>query len=103
MRRPRRNRTIAAIRDLTQETQVSTNDFVFPLFLLEGRNKKSEVASMPGIFRLSVDLMLKEIEDCLQLGIQGFDIFPVVDEQYKDKTGTSSYDPDFSIVDECYP
>ncbi|WP_420576794.1 porphobilinogen synthase [Ekhidna sp.] len=95
MRRPRRNRASAAIRDLAQETTLTTNDFIFPLFLLEGNKKKSEVESMPGIFRLSEDLILKEIEACLKMGIKGFDIFPVVDEKYKDKTATKSYDPNF--------
>lgn len=95
MRRPRRNRASAAIRDLAQETQLSTNDFIYPLFLLEGSNKKTEVESMPGIFRLSEDLMLKEIESCLKLGIKGFDVFPVVEEKYKDKMATKSHDPDF--------
>lgn len=94
-RRPRRNRASKAIRDLTQETHLSTDDFVLPLFLLEGVNQKSEVDSMPGIFRLSEDLMLKEIEACLKLGIQAFDIFPVVDEKYKDKMATKSHDPAF--------
>ena len=50
---------------------------------------------MPGIFRLSEDLMLKEIEACLKLGIKGFDVFPVVDEKYKDKEATKSYDESF--------
>ena len=50
---------------------------------------------MPGIFRLSVDLMLKEIEECLKLGIRVFDVFPAVEDQWKDKTATKSYDPDF--------
>lgn len=95
MRRPRRNRSSQAIRDLAQETALSTNDFIFPIFLLEGENKKSEVESMPGIFRLSEDLILKEIEACLKLGIKGFDIFPVVEESYKDKHASKSYDPDF--------
>lgn len=95
MRRPRRNRASAAIRDLAQETTLTNNDFIFPLFLLEGRSKKSEVNSMPGIFRLSEDLMLKEIEECLKLGIKGFDIFPVVEEHYKDKMATKGHDPDF--------
>ncbi|MEQ9402487.1 MAG: porphobilinogen synthase [Cyclobacteriaceae bacterium] len=95
MRRPRRNRVSAAIRDLVQETSLSANDFVFPLFLLEGQKKHSEVESMPGIFRLTEDLILKEIEQCLKLGIKGFDIFPVVDDAHKDKLATKSYDPDF--------
>lgn len=95
MRRPRRNRASEAIRDLVQETTLTTNDFIFPLFLLEGTSKKSEVESMPGIFRLSEDLMLKEIETCLKMGIKAFDVFPVVDEKYKDKLATYSYDPNF--------
>ena len=95
VRRPRRNRATAALRDLVQETHLTPHDFIFPLFLLEGKNKQSEVSSMPGIFRLSEDLMLKEIETCLQLGIRGFDIFPVVDEKHKDKMATKSHDPKF--------
>lgn len=94
-RRPRRNRQSAAIHDLVQETQVTTNDLIFPLFLLEGQGKKSEVASLPGIYRHSLDLMLPLIEKCLNAGIKGFDIFPVVEEKHKDKTASKSYDPDF--------
>lgn len=88
--RPRRNRKSAAIRHLVQENQVTVNDLIFPLFLIEGKNKKSEVASMPGIFRLSTDLMLKEIEECLKLGISTFDIFPSLSDKLKDKRATES-------------
>ncbi len=94
-RRPRRNRQSAAIRDLVQETRLSANDFILPLFLFEGTNQKSEVDSMPGIFRLSEELMLREIEECLKLGIKGFDVFPVVSEKHKDKLATKSHDPNF--------
>lgn len=94
-RRPRRNRSSQAIRDLSQETFVTGNDLIFPLFLLEGTNQKSEVSSMPGIYRLSLDLMLPEIEECLKLGIKGFDIFPVVEEVHKDKMATKSYKESF--------
>lgn len=94
-RRPRRNRKSAAIRSMVEETQVNKSDLIFPLFLLDGTNKKVEVASMPGIFRLSTDLMLKEIEECMKLGIQAFDVFPAVEDQYKDKTATRSYDQNF--------
>jgi len=88
--RPRRNRKSEAIRSLVQENHVSVNDFIFPLFLIDGKNKKSEVKSMPGIFRLSPDLMLKEIEQCLKLGIKAFDVFPSLTDKYKDKTATES-------------
>src|SRR5688572_6667829 len=94
-RRPRRNRKSEAIRNMVEETKVSTHDLIFPLFLLDGTNKKVEVASMPGIFRFSLDLMLKEVEECMKLGVHAFDIFPAVEDQYKDKTATKSYDSDF--------
>lgn len=94
-RRPRRNRKSEAIRAMVEETRVTTDDLIFPLFLLDGKNQKIEVGSMPGIFRFSTDLMLKEVEECMKLGIRAFDIFPAVEDQYKDKTATKSYDPNF--------
>ncbi|HEY9008548.1 MAG TPA: porphobilinogen synthase [Ohtaekwangia sp.] len=94
-RRPRRNRKSAAIRAMVEETRVTTDDLIFPLFLIDGKNQKTEVNSMPGIFRLSADLMLKEIEECMKLGIRAFDIFPAVEDQYKDKIATRSYDSNF--------
>jgi porphobilinogen synthase len=95
IRRPRRNRKSEAIRAMVEETKVTTDDLIFPLFLVDGTNKQIEVASMPGIFRLSTDLMLKEIEACLRLGIRAFDVFPAVEDQHKDKTATKSYDQNF--------
>jgi len=80
---------------MVEETRVTTDDLIFPLFLIDGKNQKSEVASMPGIFRLSSDLMLKEIEACLKLGIRAFDVFPAVEDQYKDAIASRSYDANF--------
>lgn len=88
--RPRRNRKSEAIRGLVRETRLSVSELIFPLFLIDGQNKQTEVSSMPGIFRLSSDLMLREIEACLKLGISTFDIFPNLDEQLKDKTASES-------------
>lgn len=88
--RPRRNRKSEVIRNLIQENHVTVNDFIFPLFLIDGKNNKSEVKSMPGIFRLSPDLMLKEIESCMKLGIMTFDVFPSLTDKFKDKTATES-------------
>lgn len=88
--RPRRNRKSETIRNMVQENHVSVNDFIFPLFLVEGKNTKSEVASMPGIYRLSPDLLLKEIESCMKLGINSFDVFPSLADKYKDKKATES-------------
>ena len=94
-RRPRRNRKSQVIRDMVEETRVGTNDLILPIFLIDGKNKKTEVGSMPGIFRLTTDLVLKEVEECMNLGIRAFDIFPAVEDQFKDKKATRSYDPDF--------
>src|SRR5690606_5706812 len=95
LRRPRRNRKSQVIRDMVEETHVTVKDLIFPLFLIDGVNRKSEVASMPGIFRLSADLMLREVEECLNLGIRAFDIFPAVEDSYKDSYATKSYDSEF--------
>ena len=89
--RPRRNRKNAAIRSLVQENSVTLNDLIFPLFLIEGKNQKTEVNSMPGIFRYSSDLLLKEIESCLNLGLTTFDNFPALKEQLKDKQATEAF------------
>lgn len=94
-RRPRRNRKSEAIRAMVQETHVTTADLIFPLFLIDGTNKKIEVSSMPGIYRFTPDLLLKEIESCMKLGLVAFDIFPAVEDQFKDKTATRSYDQNF--------
>lgn len=95
MIRPRRNRKSATIRAMVQETKVSTEDLIFPMFLLEDPKGKVEVNSMPGIFRLGLNTMLHEIEECMGLGIKAFDIFPVVEEKHKDKMATKSADENF--------
>lgn len=94
MRRPRRNRKSPVIRGMVEETRLSVKDFILPLFLIEGNKQKVEVSSMPGIYRYSSDLMLKEIESCMNLGIMAFDIFPAYPESKKDKTATESYNPE---------
>ena len=88
--RPRRNRKSEVIRNMVQENTVSVNDFIFPLFLIDGKNKTTEVNSMPGIFRFSPDLILKEIESCMKLGIKAFDVFPSINNKLKDKRATES-------------
>lgn len=93
-RRPRRNRKSAAVRAMVEETTLSVNDFIFPLFLIEGTNKSEEVASMPGIFRYSLDNLLREMEESLKLGIKGFAIFPSLTDDKKDKYATESYRED---------
>ena len=94
-KRPRRNRKSPAVRGMLKETAVKPADLILPLFLLEELSEKVEVESMPGIYRLGIEPLLHEIEDCLELGISCFDIFPVVEERHKDKMATQSYNQDF--------
>lgn len=89
--RPRRNRKSQAIRNMAQENWVNTSDLIFPLFLTEGKNKKSEIVSMPNIYRYSSDLLIKEIESCLKLGLTTFCLFPSISDSIKDKKATESY------------
>ncbi len=91
LRRPRRNRKSEVVRNLVEETALSVKDLIFPLFIIGGSNKKEPVNSMPGIFRLSPDLILKEVEECLNLGIKAFDLFPSLEDSLKDRFATESY------------
>jgi porphobilinogen synthase len=91
LQRPRRNRKSEVIRQMVQETHVSAANLIFPLFIVEGTNQKTEVASMPGIFRYSVDNLLREVESCMKLGLKSFDLFPNISEELKDKYATESH------------
>ena len=91
MRRPRRNRKSEAVRQLVKEHRVYTEDLVFPLFLTGGNNIKTEISSMPGIFRFSEDNLLREIDSCMNLGLRSFVLFPHFPEEVKDKYATISY------------
>ncbi|RIJ37815.1 porphobilinogen synthase [Pontibacter oryzae] len=91
IRRPRRNRQTEVIRNLVQETTLGVNDFIQPLFVIEGQNQRVEVASMPGISRFSIDTLQEEIATCVDLGITAFAPFPSIPEQLKDKYATESY------------
>lgn len=71
---------------------MTTHDLVFPMFLINGINNREEVASMPGIFRHTPDMLIDEIGECVELGIKTFDLFPSFDDKYKDKYATISYD-----------
>ncbi|MBM3917556.1 MAG: porphobilinogen synthase [Sphingomonadales bacterium] len=92
--RPRRNRKNSAIRQMVEETHLGAQHLIYPLFLKDGKGIKDEVASLPNNFRWSLDLLLPEIEACLNLGISTFDIFPAVDEALKDQIASYSYASD---------
>jgi porphobilinogen synthase len=92
LRRPRRNRVSASIRGMVQETHLEVSHLVLPLFLMDGKHIRSEVPSLPGTFRLSLDQILLEIEACMELGLTGFIMFPAVSDALKDKYGTYGHD-----------
>ncbi len=94
LRRPRRNRSTAAIRAMAHETHLSAEHLIFPLFVLDGQGIQSEIKSLPGIYRFSPELLLREIESCMELGLTNFILFPAVADALKDTTATYSYHPD---------
>lgn len=90
VQRPRRNRSSSAIRDLVQETRLHPSDFVVPLFMLEGQGRCEEIASMPGVYRMSIDLMLQEVQRLVECGICAVDLFVVCPGEKKDRMGTEA-------------
>jgi len=94
MQRPRRNRKSEPVRALTQETHLHVEQLIEPLFIVDGKNQQVPIAAMPGIYRYSIDKALLEIEQCMELGIKSFILFPVVDDKLKDKEATISYKED---------
>lgn len=93
-RRPRRNRKSAVVRLHSQETRLHVSQLIYPFFLIDGQDKKIEVASMPGNYRWSLDRLLIEIEECISLGINSFVLFPAVADALKDTYATHSYAAD---------
>ena len=92
--RPRRNRKSDVIRDMVHETRLTTHDFIFPLFLIEGQNQALEVKSMPGIYRYSADKIIDEVGQCLELGINVFAPFPSINDGLKDRLAKESANPE---------
>ncbi len=76
---------------MVQETVLQPANLIFPLFIVDGNAQKTEVNSMPGIFRHSIDHLLREVESCVKLGLKAFDLFPNIEESLKDKFATESY------------
>jgi porphobilinogen synthase len=90
--RLRRLRKTVALRDMFRETHLTRSDFIYPLFVAEGTNFKREIGSMPNIFQLSVDNILRECEELLSLGINAVLLFGIPD--FKDEVGSSGYAAD---------
>ncbi len=94
LRRNRRLRTNESIRSMVRETIISPNDFIVPLFIVEGKNVKDEIASMPGYFRYSLDLIEKEVKELWNLGLKSVLLFVKVPENLKDNAGKEATNPD---------
>lgn len=92
--RPRRLRKDEFSRRLVRENVLTTNDLIYPVFVLDGENRVEEVASMPGVKRQSIDILLKTAAECVQLGIPAIALFPVVDSQFKSLDAAEAYNPE---------
>ena len=93
LRRNRRLRATQAIRSLVQETTISPNDFQTPLFVVEGKNIKDEISSMPGYYRFSLDRLVEEVKLIWSLGIKSVLLFVKVEHHLKDNKGTEAINP----------
>lgn len=92
--RPRRTRKDAAIRSLLQENNISSKDFIVPLFVIEGEQKKEEISSMPDYYRFSLDLLLDEVQECYDLGLRSVLVFAKAEDDTKDNAGTEALNPE---------
>ncbi len=93
----RRNRILRknpAIRNLVAETILTPNDFIVPLFIDEGENIKTEIASMPGYYRNSLDITVKEVKDLWNMGLKSVLLFIKAKDELKDNTGKEAWNPD---------
>ncbi|MBC98260.1 MAG: porphobilinogen synthase [Halobacteriovoraceae bacterium] len=92
--RPRRNRKSEAMRSMVRENHLEARHLIAPLFVIEGENKREEISSMPGQYRLSIDLLLKECEELVKLGVPCVSLFPALSDDLKDKYATESANPE---------
>lgn len=93
-KRMRRLRRDKFSRRLVQETHLRADDLIYPVFVLDGKNRIENVASMPGVVRQSADMLMSLAEKCLQLGIPALAIFPVIDNHLKNLTADEAFNPD---------
>ncbi|MFP8489179.1 porphobilinogen synthase [Gracilimonas sp. Q87] len=88
--RLRRNRKSSAIRDMVQENRLHPSDFIAPIFIVEGKKQKEEISSMPGYYRYSLDMLGRELEELIEVGIESVLLFVKVPESKKDNKGTEA-------------
>ena len=90
----RRNRRDAFSRRLTRETELTTSDLIYPVFVIEGQNAREPVASMPGIERLSIDALVREVETLAKLEVPAIALFPNISDELKTADGREACNPD---------
>ena len=90
LKRNRRLRSKKSLRNLVRETTIQPHDFIVPLFLVEGKNIKDEIPSMPNYYRFSLDNIRKEVKQLWDLGVQAVLLFSKVPESLKDNYGTEA-------------
>ena len=91
--RPRRMRRDAFSRNMMRENTLTPHDLIYPVFVLDGKNQRQTIGSMPGVERLSLDLLLPVAEDCVRLGIPVMALFPVIDGALKSPNGDEALNP----------
>ena len=92
--RMRRMRRDGFSRRLMRETRLSTDDLIFPVFIVSGSNEKQNIDSMPDMYRMSVDVLLKEAAELVALGVPAIALFPSPDDSVKTEDGSESFNPD---------
>ncbi|MCF6190281.1 MAG: porphobilinogen synthase [Cocleimonas sp.] len=92
--RMRRMRRDDFSRRLMRENVLTVNDLIYPVFVIEGENQREEVASMPGVERLTIDLLVKEAQEIAELGVPAMALFPVVGEAKKSDLAEEAYNPE---------
>ena len=92
--RPRRMRKDEFSRRLMREHHLTTDDLIYPVFVMEGHQKEEAIPSMPGIKRQSIDLMIETAKECFKLGIPAIALFPVIDAKLKTEDAKEAYNPD---------
>ena len=93
-KRLRRNRKSEALRKMVQETSLSASDLVVPIFIVEGEKRREPIPSMPGIERISIDLMVQEASDLHERGIQSIALFPVIARELRSDTAEEAWNPE---------
>ncbi len=94
LHRPRRLRKNATVREMLAENQLSPKDFIYPVFIQDGKNQKDPIASMPGTYRWSADLLPALAEECLALGVRSLALFPLIATELKTPNGQEATNPE---------